>query len=219
MAKPRMNIFAFAHKGLRLALSKLTILAGKTDYSNSNSLHAIKSLTAEVLELLRLHAAAEDNIILPALEKRAPKSTARILADHQDLEGSIAVFSAQLDAITTSSPPGQGAGFYVALFHFYANYLIHMSMEETEINPVIWDHFTDEEIMAWQGEIMTSLSQEQILSFYKYMVPALNPQEQTVLLGGFKTSSPVEEFDAVMTILEGIMSDREYSLLQSMLSS
>lgn len=219
MNQPRMNIFAFAHKGLRLALSKLTVLAGKTDYANEVSLEAVKNLTAEILELLHLHAEAEDTVVLPALDERVPGSTDQIVADHKELESSIAVFSAQLDAITPASPPGQGAGFYVALFHFYANYLIHMSMEETEVNPLIWDNFTDEEIMTWQGKITSGLTAEQVVKFYKYMVPALNPQERVMLLSGFKANAPEALFDSIMTMLELNMLDQEYAQLKSSLIS
>lgn len=219
MNQPRMNIFAFTHKGLRLALSKLTILTGKTDVSNETSLAALKRLTKEVVNLLNLHAHAEDSVVLPALEERVPGSTARILVDHSDLDQSVSVFASQVEAMTPNSPPAQSTSVYTSIFSFYANYIIHMAMEEQDINALIWEHFSDDEIMAWQGQIMSGFTPDQILTFFKYMVPALNPFERTVLLGGFKESAPAEFFDSVMTMLEQHLPDTEYSQLQTKLST
>ncbi|MCF7806939.1 MAG: hemerythrin domain-containing protein [Candidatus Marinimicrobia bacterium] len=218
MSQPRMNIFNFTHKGLRLALSRLTVLSGKTDVTNEASLSALKNLTKEVVNLLDIHAHAEDSIILPALEEKAPGSTARILADHKTLDKSISVFASQVAAMTPNSPAAQSASVYTSLFNFFANYIIHMAMEEHDINRLIWEHFTDDEIMAWQGQIMAGFTPDQILSFYKYMIPALNPFEQKILLGGFKSNAPTDFFDSVMNMLEQQLSESEYSQLRSMLS-
>lgn len=219
MNQPRMNIFAFTHKGLRLALSKLTIQTGKTDVSDEKSLAALKSLTKEVVELLDLHAHAEDSFVLPALEKRVPGSTARILVDHKDLDQSVSVFASQVEAMTLNSPPAQTASVYASIFSFYANYIIHMAMEEHDINLLIWEHFSDDEIMGWQGQIMSSFTPDQILTFYKYMVPALNPIERSILLGGFKASAPAKFFDSVMNMVEQHLPAKEYSQLQTKLST
>lgn len=65
MTQPRMNVFGFPHKGLRNALSQLSLLAGNTDYNNQESLNQLKSLNAEVVTMLEFHANAEESISVP----------------------------------------------------------------------------------------------------------------------------------------------------------
>ena len=54
--------------------------------------------------------------------------------------------------------------------------------------------------------------------WFKYIVPALNPFERTIILGGFKANAPVEYFDAVVNMLAENMPASEYSQMLSMLN-
>ena len=90
-------------------------------------------------------------------------------------------------------------------------------MEESEINPVIWANLADEELMELQGQIMASLSPDNIMMWFKYIVPALNPFERTIILGGFKENAPAEFFDQVLNMLKDYMSENEHLQLETML--
>jgi len=218
MTRPRMNGYGFPHKGLRLALSRLVVASGNTDYSDEVSLNALKSLAKEVIELLHVHGVAEDTVILPALEERVPGSTATNVEDHKMLEEEVAEFAKQLDGITIASGPAAGAKFYESVTAFFANYINHMAMEESDMNALIWDNFSDEEIMSWTGRIMSTLTPAQISSFFKYMVPALNPFERNIMMGGFKANAPAEFFNSVIGMLKTHMTESEHSQMVARLS-
>jgi len=213
-----MNGYGFPHKGLRLALSRLVVVSGNTDYSDEASLNALKALAKEVVELLHLHAVAEDSVILPALEEREPGSAATNVEDHKVLEEEVAEFAKQLEGITIASEPASGAMFYESVTRFFANYINHMAMEESDINALIWDNFSDEEIMSWQGRIMSMLTPAQIASFFKYMVTALNPFERNIMMGGFKANAPAEFFNSVIGMLKEHMIESEHSQMVARLS-
>lgn len=218
MTRPRMNGYGFPHKGLRLALSRLVVVSGNTDYSDESSLNALKTLAKEVIELLHLHAIAEDSVILPALEERLPGSTASNVEEHKALEEEISEFAKQLEGITVTSGPASGAKFYESVTRFFANYINHMAMEENDMNPLIWGNFSDEEIMSWQGRIMSTLTPAHISSFFKYMVPALNPFERNIMLGGFKANAPAAFFDSIIGMLKEHMTQLEHSQMVARLS-
>jgi hemerythrin-like domain-containing protein len=218
MTRPRMNGYGFPHKGLRLALSRLVVVSGNTDYSDDSSLNALKTLAKEVIELLHFHAVAEDSVILPALEERVPGSTATNVEDHRVLEDEISEFAEQLEGITIASVPASGAKFYESVTRFFANYINHMAMEESDMNALIWKNFSDEEIMSWQGRIMSTLTPAQISSFFKYMVPALNPFERNIMLSGFKANAPAEFFNSVIGMLKEHMTESEHSQMVARLS-
>jgi len=217
MSQPRVNIYGFPHKALRVALSELSMLSGKTDYSDVESLEKVKALTTEVLELLDLHAHSEEDVVLPDLEAKVAGSTAENVEEHIQLDNEIQAFDKQLKNITVDSSPESGAKFYEAFYNFHSNYLAHISNEESKINPVIWENFTDEEIMGWHGKIMEILTPDQIVLWFKWIVPALNPFERTIIMEGFKENAPAEFFDKVLNMLKEYMSENEHSKLVSAL--
>ena len=60
-----MNIYAFAHKGIRNLLSQVAFLAGKTNYANAEQLDELKLKTQDLLGFLDLHAQAEEGGVEP----------------------------------------------------------------------------------------------------------------------------------------------------------
>lgn len=211
MNQPRMNIYGFPHKGLRLALSKLSLLSGSTDYSDEDSLSMLKELTSEIVDLLHLHVHSEESVVLPALEEKVSGSTATNLEEHKTLENEISEFVKQLESITVGSNPVSGAKFYESIFNFYSNYINHMAMEEKDVNCLIWENCTDEEIMSWHEKIMSTLTPNQISTWLKYIVPALNPFERTIIMSGFKANAPAEFFDSIVGMLKEYMTEMEHS--------
>jgi hypothetical protein len=63
------------HKGLRNALSKLALIAGKTNYASINSVEKLKLIANDVFHLLKDHTATENKFILAPLEKVNPSFT------------------------------------------------------------------------------------------------------------------------------------------------
>lgn len=218
MSQPRANIYGFPHKGLRIALSQLSMLSGNTDYSNADSLKKLKNLSVELVTLLDLHLHSEEDVVLPALEAKMPGSTSENVEEHEQLEKEVQAFDKQLTDITVDSAPNSGAQFYEAVYNFHSKYIAHMAMEESDINPLIWANFTDEEIMAWHGQVMSTLTPDQIMLWFKYIVPALNPFERGMIMGGFKENAPAEFLDKVLDMLKEYMSEKEHLQLEAMLA-
>ncbi len=217
MSQPRMNIYGFPHKGLRIALSELSKVAGNTDYANVQSLDNLKILSAEIVTLLDLHLHSEEDVVLPALEVKVPGSTNENIEEHEQLEQEVKAFVEQLKNIASDSPPDAGAKFYDAVSNFHSNYLDHMAMEERDMNPLIWNNFTDEELMGWHGQIMSTLSPDQIMMWFKYIVPSLNPFERSMIMGGFQANAPADFFNDELNMLKSHMSASEHLKLVAML--
>ena len=56
------------HKGLRNALSKLALIAGKTNYESIESVKKLQLISKDVFHLLKDHTATENKFILGALD-------------------------------------------------------------------------------------------------------------------------------------------------------
>ncbi len=86
-----------------------------------------------------------------------------------------------------------------------------MDEEETQMNEVIWNNFEDQEILGWQGKILSELTPEQFFKWFKYIIPALQPHEQNAMLGGFKANAPAEAFNATIQGLRPFVSDAQFT--------
>lgn len=217
MSQPRMNIYGFPHKGLRNAISQLSQSAGNTTCSDADSLGKLKEIGNEVFILLELHAHSEETVVLPALEKKVPGSTTDNIEEHKQLEKEIEKLKEQLNSISADSPPDATASFYTHVANFHSNYLSHMAMEESKMNQLIWANFTDADLMGQHGQIMSTLKPEQIMMWFKYIVPALNHFERTIIMGGFKANAPAPFVESVFTMLSGLLEKDEYSNLETAL--
>lgn len=100
---------------------------------------------------------------------------------------------------------------YQAVNKFIREYFRHMSEEETDMNKIIWANFSDEDILGWQGQILSNLTPEQFFKWFKYIIPSLSPFEQTIMLGGFKENAPAEVFSSTISNLKPFMSDKQFN--------
>lgn len=198
----RMNIYGFPHKGIRLALGQLSTLSGNTDYSSTKAVSKLQALTTEIVTMLALHLHSEESVVLPAVEAKVPGSTHENIEEHEALEKQEKEMAALMDRISANPDPAKGVAFYEAVNDFVSKYFAHMAMEETDINKIIWANFKDEEIMAWHGQVMSTLTPDQVMLWFKYIVPALNPMERQIIMGGFKANAPEEFYNAVLDMLQ-----------------
>lgn len=213
MSQPRVNIYGFPHKGLKNALSQLLYAASRADSADAESIDSLKVLSDEVTLLLELHQDAEDQVVLPALEAKVPGSTAHNASEHDRLHAMVEGIRQQSKQLDAGQSPMAAAGLFDAVGGFYSDYLKHMAEEEHEINQVIWDAFSDEEIMSWQPQIMAKLTPEQKMLWFRFIIPALNPFERQIMLGGVRESVPAEAYAGIIEGLKPFMSEEELAPL------
>ena len=213
MSQPRVNIYGFPHKGLKNALSQLLYAASRVDNTDIKSIDSFKALSREVTLLLELHQDAEDQIVLPTLEARVPGSTAHNSSDHDRLHRLVEAIQQQSEQLEAGQSPLATAQLFDAIGNFYAEYLKHMAEEENELNQIIWEVFSDEEIMSWQPQIMDKLTPEQKMLWFRFIIPALNPFERQLMMGGIRQSVPAEVYAGIVDGLKPFMNESELAPL------
>ena len=91
-----------------------------------------------------------------------------------------------------------------------------MSEEERDINKVLWDHFSDEEILSMQGQILAKLTPDQFFKWFKYIIPSLSQFEQSLMLGGFKGNAPAEAYNGTIKNLEPYLTPTQFAYISSL---
>lgn len=215
MYSNRINIYGFPHKGLRNALGQLSFKLGNLDVENKQAMDNIANQAFEISELLKLHLHSEESHVLPPLEKEVPGSTKHNHEDHEYMEQLEKEMITQIEVLKNKPSLENARKAYQHTNLFIREYFRHMDEEETDLNQVIWKYFSDTDILEWQGKILSSLSPEQMFKWFKYIIPALSPFEQNIMLGDFKQNAPKEAYEFVINGIEPFVTETQYQHIQT----
>jgi len=213
-----MNSYGAPHKGLRNALSQLSLLAGKTDHTSSAEIIKLYTLGKTVFLLLTTHAHDEDEVTLAELEKKMPGAAEADRADHDVIHEKQERLENLLEEIMNGKAD-QGEKFYILFNDFHALYLEHMAREEKETQQLLWDNFTDEELAGHRAMIMQKLAPPVLQLWLQFIIPALSHPERTGFLKGFRANAPEPFYLDTMSKLQSHVQADEWQKLQNALNS
>lgn len=215
----RVRSFDTPHKGLRSLLSKFSLLAGITDYSDPAELERLKRLGNDLFTFLTEHAHVENSILLEALEQRCPGASSHDRHDHEVIEQMQESLMHSLSVMQAETAAVRAHEFYLAFSRFHSLYLDHIHWEETQTEKLFWEFFSDEELLELRAKITQSFSMETLLLSMKYILPAQSPAERLQLLSAFKSKAPEPVFRMVMETIRPEMEAPAFALLDSALNA
>ena len=88
---------------------------------------------------------------------------------------------------------------------FIGSYLAHLDQEETVLEKALLDHFTDQELMVMEQEIMGSVPPQRMGEWLPMICANLNADELTGMLGGMKASAPPQVVEGLLKLAEQAM--------------
>ena len=167
---------------------------------------------------LKQHANDENTIVLPEFEKKEPSVGEHIRNEHHKIEQMQQQAEDLLAELHSKSQAGEdvsslGAKLYDSYHSFHNEYLHHMLDEEQNVQPLLWKHFTDEELMAFAMRIMGSMKPEILLMIFRYIAPAQSHLERVMVLKGMKISAPPQVFELMMENIKGVLPEKDYEHL------
>ncbi len=218
MANPRVELFAPLHKALRVLLADAARTLGSADFSDDADARTALAFVRERLAFLHEHAEHEDGVIIPALRERAPALAATMTDDHGHHERDLHELEASLAAIEAASGMarvGRGAEAYGRMNRFIAAYFSHLDFEETKVQPALWEHYTDEELIGLRNRIQGSIPPPRFAEWLRHWLPVLHPTELAGMLGGMKASAPPEVFTRVADLARSVLGEERWSKVAS----
>jgi hypothetical protein len=212
----RYDIFSFTHKALRAYLSHVLLDVGRTDWRDAEDRTYMVGAVRELLGVAHTHLEQENLFIHPAMEARKPGCTRYIVDEHVGQLFAIDVLFDLVDAIETAplpNTPEAGQRLYRELAVFVAENFEHMAFEESEHNRVLWEHYSDDEIMDIERRIVGSVPPDRMSLMLGWMLPHLNPSERATMLSTLRQVTPVESFQRVLGTLRGQLPTKDWSKL------
>jgi hypothetical protein len=204
----RLRAFDFPHKALRNILSKFSHQAGSINFNNQQEVVDLQKLVNEMFALLESHLCHEENHTFRHIETKRPGAISFELNDHQRMEALQEELKHQLNA-----GPTNGHDFYIQACKFQSEYLNHIHHEETITEKLLWELFTDEELIEHRTEIMKSMEPEQLMLWFKHGMPASTMADSIAVLAGFKAAAPPSAFQAALNINKPELSKDKFEVL------
>lgn len=222
--KPRFNMFTLIHKGLRHALQQLVWSAGRLDAADAAQREEFLGRFRQAAAMLHRHALDEDTHIQPLIDECAPAVGAELEFQHQrsdkllaELERLAAAIAASPDF--TEETRRTWLTFVDELGRFTGDYFLHLYHEECVAMPELWKAFEDEVLIETAVRLRNSVPPPIQDLFQRYMIPALNIEERTLMLATLKKSAPAPVFESVSGTFQELLAPEEWTELQTRLAA
>lgn len=183
----RPELFLAVHKGIRAELFETARLVARTDFSVLAEARGAEARVQRSFAFLEEHARHEDEQILAELQAIAPVLCAELHNEHSRIDGlmlEIVRLLARLEAAPGAERAALGRRLHALLGSFLSDYLRHMEREESEVNRMLWAHFSDAQLGAIHGRIIASIEPARLGEWMEIILPELNATERAAMLAG-----------------------------------
>ncbi|MCB1432736.1 MAG: hypothetical protein KDK75_09800 [Alphaproteobacteria bacterium] len=197
----RYNFYHIIHKALRLGHCRMLAALGANDFANDVTTPRLLAELRQLIVLGRSHLEGENREIHVALEARAPGASSHAAEDHGHHEQSFAELESLIRAVevaVSSRRDVAGRALYRRYALFAAADIEHMNEEETELLQALHKAFTDEELHAIEGRIVSAIPPAKMMAYARLMMPAINHPERVNLLRKMQQAMPDPAFKGLL---------------------
>lgn len=180
----RLDLYAHIHKALRLFMTDTLQRLSQLDVDDALDLAAGLAQLDALLDAARHHVERENEFVHPAIEARRAGASAAIEAEHEEHLDSIAALRAESAALRALPSAAAAQRLYRRFAAFVAHNFEHMGVEESRHNQALWAAYTDAELLDIHHRILASLGPREMSETLRWMIPALNPAERALVIGG-----------------------------------
>lgn len=181
------------HKGIRHALFHTTLRAGRLDVADDDGVEEFLEAHRSLLRLLHTHHHHEDVFVQPLLVEHALDLALTVAAQHGDVEQGMARLDQLGDRLGTVARPSRAAAahnLYLDLGRLTSAYLAHQLVEETQVMPALRAAVPTDDLVSVDMAIRAALTPGAMAEIMAFMLPAMDVEERTEMLGGMAMAPP-----------------------------
>jgi hypothetical protein len=213
---PRADLYVFIHKALRQFMSHVLGRVGSMDLEDADERSAVLGDVESLLGLLRGHLQHENDFFHTAIEARRPGAARHTADDHLLHVDAIGNLEDEARAVRDARPdlrPALALRLYRHLALFVGENLVHMQLEETQNNALLWELYSDDELMALHDRLMAAVPPHEMMLAARWFAAALNPQELALAAGGMQQKAPPAAFAALLDVMRPQLSEQRWAQL------
>lgn len=214
--RQRYDMYAEIHKALRAFMCDTLVRLGSLGPGDALEGAAVLGQVRELLALCRGHLEHENDFVHRAMEARCPGSSAGTGEDHEGHEAAIRRLERDLEAAEGPGPDREGAlrRLYRSLAVFVGENLVHMAEEEAANNAVLWEHYSDAELLAIERELVASTGPDEQRLVLSWMLPALHPGERVRKLAAIRAGAPEPVYRQVLGLARTCLPEHGWQRLE-----
>jgi len=210
---PRYDIYRGIHKALRAFMCDTLLRIGRLDPTDRSETRATTQQLRGMAAFCASHLAHEDRFIHPAMELRRPGSAVNLANDHRHHETTLQEIDGLADQLDQTAEPAVLEQLQRLLADFVADSLLHMNIEETWNNTVLWDTHDDAELAAIEQAIVASIPPDEMVLCLRWMLLAFSPTERIALLAGMRQNTPQPAYEAALALARDCLVTRDWNRL------
>jgi hypothetical protein len=93
-----------------------------------------------------------------------------------------------------------------------------MAKEEVLINKALWEHYTDEQLIALSQKIAASVPPDEAAIAFKWMLRGINNNEAVNWLISVKQNALVQAFESLINLAEKELPEERFSMIQELIN-
>lgn len=197
----RYNSFNQVHKGLRALLYDTALKIQQTDLGDTATGETLMAQLEEVILLFESHAHNEDHFFNEPLEE-VNEEVAKLFEKEHEEDHRLSVLlqkhiKSWKQAETKKERLQVGKKLFYAFNEFIAFNLYHMNKEETLLNQVLWDTYTDDQIRVTEQQLVQSIAPEKMMKYAVWMIRGMNTPEMIHWMKELEKGAPAPIFQIV----------------------
>lgn len=197
---------------------------GRLDLNDEQEVRGASDALLGLVDWLEQHLHIEETFVHRALEERRQDPLLLTLRrDHEHHQRAFALLRADAAGLVAglrepmTTRRARARHLYLAFSRFVAENFSHMAEEETDMNLLLWESFTDAELLGIYQAILASERPEQLDMGMLWLLPAISPDDRVAVVGGARALLPAPVFDRLSRRLRSALSERDYEKLASAL--
>jgi hypothetical protein len=197
----RIDLYGPVHKALRARLFDLCVELDRCNFERQLEVSVALGVYRRTMAFVREHHRRGEQFIEPLLEG----------CGHAKQRAGAETLLAELDGLMTALDRAEenrqalGARVCVAYRRFLIPLLDQMQREETEGNAVLWQRYSDGELLELRARLQSSIPAERFGEWLEIMLPALNLVERVRVLRGVEEDAPAPAFAAATAIASRVL--------------
>ncbi len=207
------DLYCDIHKAIRVAMFDVTAEAGRIDPSDRAARLTHADQVRDLVWLLRFHADHEDTHIEAAVTSVLPQRAREIAAEHDALEVRMDRLVAIADLVLDEGRDDSAGAvhlLYLELASFVSAYLAHQDMEERIVMPALWESYDLQALIEIHSAILASIAPDVMARCLALMLPAMNNDGRTAMLGAMQAEAPPEAFAAVCSLASEVLTNADF---------
>ena len=200
----RHNSFNQVHKGLRALLYDTALKIQQTDWADPIAGGSLMAQLEEVIALFESHAHNEDHFFNEPLEEINEEVAKLFEKEHEEDHRLSVLLQKHMKSWRQADTKGErleaGTKLFYAFNEFIAFNLYHMNKEETLLNQVLWDTYTDDQIRVTEQQLVQSIAPEKMMKYALWMIRGMNNPEMIHWMQELEKGAPAPVFQIIQSM-------------------